>query len=144
MTIKQALKEKNRLTTEIKELYAIAQRSNSIEKGNPRRYNVSITLEKAGELSQQLVDLKVRIHTANVGVFNKIFKLSELKNTVAQIKSISTDEGKVTEGYRTIESFKEVEMDEITKKKLVKTLETQINILQDELDIHNITTTIPD
>lgn len=143
MTVKQALKERNRLAKEIKELYAIAQMSNSIEKGNVRKFNVADSLNQAKELTEKLIDLKVRTHLANGPVYDKIFRLSELKSVVNQIKSIDTTEGKQVARYgNEAPSFKEVEMDVIRKNNLVKQIEKQINDLQDQLDYHNSTTEI--
>lgn len=142
MNVKQALKAKNKLTTRINELYSLAKTYNSIEEGNPRRYSVIGLLNEANELTNELVDLKTRIHTANAGVYGKIFRLAELKGRVKQLKGISCDEGKVTERYGSIVLQKEVELDVIQRDELIKQLETDIEQLQDELDVHNATTNI--
>lgn len=144
MNVKQALKERNRLAKEIKELYGIAQMSNSIEKGNPRKFNVADSLSAAKKLTEELIDLKVRTHIANMPAYEKIFRLSELKSVVNQIKSIDTTEGKQVDRYSSnaTPSFKEVEMDVIRKNILVKEIEKEINALQDQLDYHNSTTEI--
>jgi len=96
MNVKQALKAKNKLTTQIKSLYDIAKSHNSIEEGNLRRYSVNGVLNEAEELTKELVDLKVKIHQINIA----------------------------------------------QKDQMIKDLEYQIEGLQDELDIHNATTSI--
>jgi hypothetical protein len=140
MNIKQALKLKNKLVTEIKEQYEIAKAHNSIEQGNTRRYSVTAALTKAGELTHTLIGLKTKIHKANLPIYHLIFKMSELKNQIKQLKSIPVEEGKVTERYGSTVAIKEVELNIAQRDNLVKTIEVQIEELQDQLDVHNSTT----
>lgn len=140
MTVKQALKEKNKLVVEIKSLYDIARNHNSIEEGNPRRYSVVEALEKASNLTKQLVELKAKIHKANVPVYDKIFLMAELKTSAKLIKAMSCDEGKVTERYGSVASVKSAEINVKDRDLMIKNIESQIEMLQDELDIHNATT----
>ena len=142
MNVKQALKAKTKITTRINELYSLAKSYNSFEEGNPRRYSVVGLLNEAEELTKELVDLKARIHTANQPVYGKIFLMAELKGRVKNLKAISCEEGKVTERYGSTVAVKEVEMDIVQRDAMVKQLEAQIEQLQDELDVHNATTTI--
>jgi len=140
MNIKQALKLKNKLVTEIKEHYDIAKNHNSIEQGNIRRYSVTDSLAKINDLTHTLIGLKTKIHKANLPVYHLIFQLSELKNQIKQLKSIPVEEGKVTERYGSVTTIKEVELDITQRDNLVKTIEVQIEAIQDQLDIHNSTT----
>jgi hypothetical protein len=142
MNVKQALKAKNKLTAKIKELYAIAKDNNSIEQGNPRRYSVIGVLNEANELTKELVDLKAKIHTANLPVYGKIFLMSELKGRVKQLKAIGCEEGKVTERYGSLQAIKEVEINIVQRNEMIENLEAQIEQLQDELDTHNAITQI--
>lgn len=142
MNIKQALKLKNKLTAQIAELYRLAKTYNSIEEGNPRRYSIVQLLNQANALTNELVDLKTQIHLANGPVYGKIFRLAELKGRAKQIAGIGCEEGKVTERYGSTVSIKEAEMNVIERDNLLRQLETEIEQLQDELDIHNATTTI--
>ena len=142
MNIKQALKEKNKLVAEIKDLYETAKKSNSVEVGNPRRFSVQGSLNEAKEKTAKLVELKTKIHKANLPVYEKIFRMSEIKNQIKELKAISTEEGKVTQRYGAIVETKEVELNAAQIKIMVKGLETEIEKLQDELDVHNATTQI--
>lgn len=142
MTVKQGLKEKNKLVAEIKSLFDIVKTYNSIEEGNPRKYSVVETLEKIEKLTLQLVDLKSKIHRANSPVYDKIFLMAELKNAAKILKSVNCDEGRVNERYGTISSFKQTEIDVVRRDEMVKDLEGMIEKLQDELDHHNATTMI--
>ena len=142
MNIKQALKAKNKLVTELKASYGILQKYNSIEEGNPRRYSMADTLEKIHTLSNELVELKAQIHKANQPVYDKIFALAELKGLIKELKKVPTDEGKQTERYGSVVSVKEVELNIVEIQTIVDKLQERIEVLQNELDIHNANTEI--
>jgi site-specific recombinase len=140
MNIKQALKLKNKLVTQIKEQYEIAKAHNSIEQGNPRRYSALVAIDKAEVLTLDLIQLKTKIHLANSPVYSLIFEMSELKNQIKQLKSIPVEEGKVTERYGSTVAIKEVELNIADRDNLIKTIEAQIEEIQDTLDTHNAKT----
>ena len=138
MNIKQALKLKNKLVTQMKEQYEIAKAHNSIEQGNPRRYSAVVAIDRAEVLTLDLIQLKTKIHLANAPVYSLIFEMSELKNQIKQLKSIPVEEGKVTERYGS--TIKEVELNIAERDSLIKTIEAQIEEIQDTLDTHNAKT----
>jgi len=142
MNVKQALKVKNKLVTELKAQYQILQKYNSIEEGNPRRYSMVDSFAKIQSLSSELVELKARIHTANQPVYQQIFELAELKGFVKELKKVPTDEGKQTERYGSVQSIKEVELNIVDIEKIVADLQIKIEEYQNELDIHNANTQI--
>jgi predicted nucleic acid-binding Zn-ribbon protein len=142
MNVKQALKVKNKLVTDLKANFEILKKYNSIEEGNPRRYSMEETLDKITTLSNELVELKAQIHRANAPVYDKIFALAELKGLVKELKKVPTDEGKQTERYGSVVSVKEVELNIVDIQKKVDILTVKIEELQNELDIHNANTTI--
>lgn len=142
MNIKKALKLKNKLTGEIKELIGLASSSNSIIKGNPRKYSTIQLLKEAETKTAELIELKTKIHLANSPVYSKIFKLSELKSRAKFISAIPTDEGKTSSRYGTESEMMEVEMDVIQMKEFVKKIEEEIERIQEELDVHNAVTEI--
>jgi len=142
MNVSQALKQKNKLIVEIKKQYQIAQKFNSQEEGNVRRYSVQNALDKAVELTMELTDLKTKIHLANAPVYDKIFRMAELKNRIKELRKIPTDEGKVEARYSSVVSVKEVEINIAQLDEMVQTLEARIEEIQAELDVHNATTQI--
>ena len=142
MNVSQALKKKNKLAVELKKQYAIAQKFNSQEAGNPRRYSVQDALDKAAAITVELVDLKTRIHLANAPVYKQIFRMAELKGRVKELKKINTDEGKQEGRYGSPASEKEVEINIVQLDAFVATLEASIEEIQAELDVHNATTQI--
>ena len=142
MNVKQALKVKNKLVTDLKAQYQILQKYNSIEEGNPRRYSMVDSFAKIQSLSSELVELKARIHTANQPVYQQIFELAELKGFVKELKKVPTDEGKQTERYGSVQSIKVVELNIVDIENRVGELQDKIEALQNELDIHNANTQI--
>ena len=73
-------------------------------------------------------------------MYSLIFEMSELKNQIKQLKSIPVDEGKVTERYGSTVAIKEVELNIAERDSLIKTIEAQIEEIQDTLDTHNAKT----
>jgi hypothetical protein len=127
---------------EIKECYRILQTQNSIEEGNPRRYSVKKKLEDIAELTDELVQLKARLHRANAPVYDKIFQMAEIKGIIKELKKMDVSEGKQTERYGSVVSVKEVEMNVIERDAVIKQYEEHVEKLQNELDIHNSNTNI--
>lgn len=142
MNVKQALKAKNKLVTDLKANFEILKKYNSIEEGNPRRYSMEETLDKITTLSNELVELKAQIHRANAPVYDKIFALAELKGLVKELKKVPTDEGKQDSRYGSVVSVKEVELTIVDVQNKVDILCVKIEELQNELDIHNANTNI--
>ena len=142
MTIKQALKEKNKLTKQINSLVVRIQKYNSMEEGSVRTYDPGQDMDNLTKTVSDLVTLKNQIHMANQNVYSKIFRLSEYKGLVKYLRSIDCTEGKTNESRRFGESatiikttvFNQVEMDN-----LITYYEGEIEKIQEELDVHNAT-----
>jgi len=126
----------------LKAQYEILKKYNSIEEGNPRRYSMSTTLDKIQTLSNDLVELKAKIHKANQPVYAQIFQLAELKGQIKELKKVPTDEGKQVERYGSVASVKEVELSIVDINSIVENLQEIVEELQNELDIHNANTQI--
>lgn len=143
MTIKQALKEKNRLIKAIDDEFKKIQTYNSIDESNTRPYSTQTSLENILVLEDALIDIKTKIHRANMGVYNKIFRLSELKSLAKKLNQIDCSEGKVVDRYSRSEAvIKTAEITVIDRDTRVKMIEEEIELLQEELDTHNATTSI--
>ena len=143
MTIKQALKEKNRLIKAIDDEFKKVYAYNSIDEGNVRPYSTVNSLSNIIILEEGLIDLKTKIHRANIGVYDKIFRLSELKSLAKKLNQIDCSEGKVSDRYgRQEPSIKTAEISVVERDVRVKMIEEEIESLQEELDTHNATKTI--
>ena len=146
MNIKQALKLKNKLVKENNEIYTKLAMYNSVEEGTARPYEPKEMLAKWNEGVKQLVDLKTRIHRGNAPVYDKIFKLAELKSMISKLSSMNCVEGKQSSrgrwGETSESSIYQSEIGIVQRDEMVKNLEAQIEQLQDELDVHNANTEI--
>jgi hypothetical protein len=142
MKLSKALKEKNKLTNELKALYQILQNYNSIEESSTRRYSVKETVITIVSKLKELTNLKTKIHLANAPIYSKIFEMAELKGFIKQLKAMPIDEGKVSQRYGTTNEVKVVDMNVLERDTFVKQLENQIETIQEALDYYNITTDI--
>ena len=144
MNINKALKEKNKLVKSILERSKRITEENSVIVGAVRNYSPKTELNVMMKEIDELVDLKASIHKANVEVYDKIFRLSELKNLVKTLRVVSTQEGNVNRGRygdTTIMTY-ESEIKTSDKDLMIKNLEVQIETLQEELDANNATKSI--
>lgn len=143
MTIKQALKQKNKLIKTIGENTKLMQEYNSVEVGNERPYSSVELLAKISEDTKELAKLKTKIHIANTPVLENIFLMSELKSMAQSLKKMDCTEGKSSGRYRMeIEVIKTSEISLVKRNETIKELESRIEAIQDELDLFNATTQI--
>lgn len=145
MNIRQGLKEKNKLVKEIQDLHVRLATYNSVEVGNVRPYSPKETMELINQKSNELVELKTKIHVANAPIYGYIFRLSELKSMITRIKNLDCNEGTVQDYYtrnRETPLVKEAEISIVERDDMVKHMEGQIEEIQDILDNHNQITEI--
>ena len=144
MTIKTALKQKNKLIKTIGENTKLMQEYNSIEVGNERPYSSNELLIKITQDTKELAKLKTKIHIANTPVLEDIFLVSELKSMAQSLKKMDCTEGKSNrDRYRLeSESFKTSEISLVKRNEIIKGLEARIEEIQDKLDVFNATTQI--
>jgi hypothetical protein len=144
MTIKQALKYKNKLVSKMNDEFRKASQYNSVEVGEKRAYGANEALTNYFNLSNELVELKTKLHKANSRVYDKIFLLSELKSRISKLQMLDCSEGKISDRFSRMSGdasvIKEVEIDILTKDKLVAEMESEIEEIQEELDLHNTMT----
>lgn len=145
MNIKQALKRKNKLTQLINEEFLKAARYNVVEEGNPRPYSATESIAKWQDLSNELVELKTKIHKANEPVYKLIFTLSELKNQIKHLRSLDCTSGVSHNRWDSEKPIvKHSEINIVERDSMVKSLEERIESIQDELDKWNHNTSIED
>lgn len=143
MKLYQALKYKNKLVGEIKELEQLIQQKNSNLVGNENPFDLKLTSVDLALKRDEMVTLKVNINKANLPVVTKIFTLSELKAAHAFWSHLNTRKGKVNEGYgAAVPSEYTATFDEVEVLSRKKDIQKQIEKTQDELDQYNHTTDI--
>ena len=144
MTIKQALKQKNKLVKSIAENTKLMQQHNSIEVGNQRPYSSTQLYKEIQKDTQELASLKAKIHIANTPVMEDIFWMSEMKSTIAALKKMDCTEGKSNRDRYRMESEVVLtsEISLVSRNQEIKMLEAKIEEIQDKLDTFNATTEI--
>jgi hypothetical protein len=145
MTIRQALKQKNKLVQELKELNLRLQTNNSVIEGNSRDYSAKETLNAIYDKVNELSGLKTKIHRANTPVYDKIFLLSELKSVAQTLRALDCTNGISVDFFaRRSESqiVKNSEITTIERDTEIKNLESRIEQIQDELDQFNSVTVL--
>jgi hypothetical protein len=147
MTVKAALKYKNKLTSKMNDEFVKLSTYNSVDVDSVKPYSASEALVNYLKMSEELVTLKTKIHLANAKVYDKIFLLSELKSQALKLAHIDCSEGKISKSSRFSRMVEgtEIKVCEITileRDKMVSEIEEKIELIQDELDYHNTTTII--
>jgi hypothetical protein len=144
MNLKQALKRKNRLVGLIAEEYIKVSQYNSVDDVNQRPYSVREALQNWLNLTDELIELKSKIQIANNKVNDKIFRLSELKTQVKQLKKLDCTSGLYYSKWsddKVVTKVAEIEV--VERDNMVKEMEAQIEKIQDELDEWNHQTILP-
>jgi hypothetical protein len=144
MTIKQALKQKNKLVKNIAENTKLMQQHNSVDVGNQRPYSSMELYKEIQKDTKELASLKAKIHIANTPVMEDIFWMSEMKSTITALKKMDCTEGKSNRDRYRMESEVVLtsEISLVSRNQEVKMLEAKIEEIQDKLDTFNATTEI--
>jgi hypothetical protein len=143
MNIKQALKYKNKLAKKIAETAQKISRYNSVEEGAVRPYDVNELMGVLQNYTNEMVELKTKIHLANRDVYSYIFRLSELKAMVKNLRSVDCTEGLNVAFSRFSENSSNIRtsiIGRIEMDNLIEKVESEIDSIQDKLDIHNNST----
>lgn len=154
LTLRKALQKKNKLVgeaTRIRQLIAksnqtlyIIRETDGVEDkvvSTAPKYDIKELMKQLQATVDGLVSLKTTIAKANVAIYEKIYRMSELKNEINQIRSLNTRDGR-NEDYNGKVTVTEVVYDELWVDEKVKQLEEEIEKLQDEIDEFNAKTTI--
>jgi hypothetical protein len=150
ITLARALKLKNKLAGEIKDLKNKIMSKNVILVGKNtdleiavNKYDVHKMYVELNDKKNKLVNLKIIINDANREIIHNIFTISELKDTLKFISSLDTREGLISRGY--VESEAQMyfsQIDDNERDLIKKKLQNQIDVIQEEIDQHNHNTKI--
>lgn len=144
MNIKQALKEKNKLAKRVTDLIERTNKYNSMDEGGVRSYNPQESMVSAQAAVEELIELKTKIHMANVKVYDKIFRMAEYKSYVKYLKSLNCTEGTVVNSRYGDTTFRQMTtvITEVERDRMIEEFENRIDLIQADLDEHNATTHI--
>ena len=144
MKLAKALKLKSKKLKEYQTSLSrtISNNSYDVDEADNRIYNSKQLLTETQELLNDYVTFKAAIHNTSAPIRSKIFRLGELKSFLSNINSMYT-----IAGVKKINSYKEsgvvtykADISEIEKNNLIKSLEDEIEQLQDEIDLFNAVT----
>ncbi len=145
MKIAKALKLKNRLAGDVAQLKDLLAKQNSRSTKQKFDYDNNEVLARLRAKLNELVKVKAALAVANTDIYDKIFRLAELKGLVATLTALDTKAGVFHEGRGYAESAYEVEyvaqLGKVDVDKLVAELRAEIQSLQDALDEFNFTHT---
>ena len=146
MKLNQALKTKSRMVGELNRLQQIFQRENARRNDSTSKVDRTALWDQIIKLSTEIGELKAKIVVANIKVYPKLERMSELKGRIKFITQLTKRDGEeVHRGYTAAPATTYTWDSCISQEKedvMVKELQEQINTLQDEIDIINATTDI--
>ena len=143
MKLNRALAEKNRLARKIKDLQSKITSHNSYIKGNQPVYDITGLIGELEKTIAEIVDIKVKIATANLEVVNQVYRLSELKSYAGFLKGLTIKEGKVQEEKWNSDVHEwESTMGNKVRDTIVESKEIEIENIQTEMDRFNFETEI--
>ncbi len=140
MNLKKALKEKKKLQGIINNLEKKIIKYNLIEDGEDNLYNTRLLYDELRNRIEEIVFLKSKIHAANVPIFDKIFRLSELKSLARMIQYFNCEPRKEING--TVVNKLLPVINALDRDIMVKNIETEIEDIHDFLDNYNQLTLI--
>ncbi len=141
MKIAKALKLKNQLAGDVAQLKELLTKQNVRSAKQKFDYDNREVLTRLRAKLDELVKVKAALASANAEVYDKIFRLAELKGLVATLTGLETKAGVFNEGGRFGEPGYEVEyvaqLGKVDVDKHVAELKDEIQALQDALDEFN-------
>jgi len=147
MKIAKALKLKNQLAGDAAQLKDLLAKQNVRSTKQKFDYDNREVLGRLRAKLEELIKVKAAIAAANAEVYEKIFRLAELKGLVTALTGLDTKTGVFHEGGGFSDKAYEVEyaaqLSKVDVDKLVAELKSEIQTLQDALDEFNFTRTVP-
>lgn len=148
MKLTKALKLKNKLVKRANDAYAKLKEFNSVVQGTEIPYPASDSMKEWKDATNELIKLKAKIHVANAPIYEKIYRMSELKAFVTKMKQVDTKHGSVTETPRFGGESKTIEYVAVFQRRevdeFIDIYESEIEALQEEIEQFNATTSIAD
>ena len=139
MKLAKALKLKNQLAGELTQLKELLANQNVRTSKQKFDYDNHELLARLRAKMSELVKVKAAIGAANAEIYDKIFRLAELKGLVTSLKGLDTKTGLFYEhayqGPYEVEYVAQISKVELDK--IIAELNAEIQSLQDELDEFN-------
>jgi len=146
MKLAKALKLKNQLAGEVAQLKDLLAKQNVRSTKQKFDYQNREILAQLRAKIDELIQVKAALGAANADIYEKIFRLAELKGLVATLGGLDTKAGVFHEGGQFGQASHEIEyvaqLGKVDVDKLVADLKVEIQALQDALDEFNFTRTL--
>jgi hypothetical protein len=143
MTIAQALKEKNRLISEIKKIKEKISKYNQSPTDRERLYDVHELFSELHLTKSKLADIKTAIQLASEPLRKEVFVQSELKDTLTFLRTVPCESGIIRDRYSREEGH---EVNSVYNAKMLdemmSNIEKEIEAIQDKLDKFNHNTEV--
>jgi hypothetical protein len=143
MKLSKALKLKNKKISEYNTLISKMSSHNSYDVDSKKVYNSKELYMETLVKMLDLVKFKAAIHSTSDPIRADIFRLGELKNLINYVNRLDTREGVVKESsYRgePTTSTLVVDFNELEKVALLKSIQDEIEEIQDKIDTFNAVT----
>ena len=143
MKLAKALKQKNKIAGEVAQLKDLLTKQNVRSTKQKFDYvNTDVLAQLRGKIGE-LVKVKAAIASANVEVYEKIFRLAELKGLVTTLTALDVRNGVFYErggyGEQPVAIEYTAQLTKVEVDKMTAELQAEIQSLQDELDEFNFT-----
>ena len=144
MTVARALKEKSRIITKIAEIRGAVSNYNSVDLGTRRPISVKDSIEKVEALEENLMRIKVALHSANVGIARQLAELMLVRGQIAFYERLDTSEFRAVVAHddgetRETKVPRDVVLGQVEALAKVEALKNKLDSLQDEIDEYNAT-----
>jgi len=142
MKLSKALKLKNKKVTDYNNTVTKMVSYNSYDIDTKQSYNSTELYMEVIDKREDLIKFKTAIHLTSEPIREKIFRLGEYKNLLINLNRLSTTEGVVkSRGYGEFDkSTYACSINEIQKVEMMDWYQTEIENIQDEIDVFNATT----
>ena len=145
MNLSKSLKVKNSLVGKLNRHKQILLRENSRRNDNVSKVNPAQIYDEMLFVSEKLGRLKAAIAKANIGIYDKIERMAELKDRITYLQSLQTREGEeVVLGYNQDKLVYQwtTFINNEKRDKLIQELQILIESYQDNIDEFNILTKV--
>ena len=145
MNLSKALKVKNSLVGKLNQYKQVLLRENSRRNDNLSKINPAQIYDEMLYVSEKLGRLKAVIAKANIGIYDRIERMAELKDRITYLQSLNTREGEeIVLGYNQDKLVYQwtIFINNEERDKLIQELQLLIEKYQDNIDLHNTNTLV--
>ena len=135
ISIARALKQKSRIAGKVRNCLDILKNDNSCPEGTERAFDLVAVLAEYKQYSEELIQYKAAIATANSGIISLLAELEEVRSMIASLKKIDTTNGVKQEygsSYNVTAALTKADI-----QREIDLLQQRADNLQDEIDDYN-------